>query len=134
MITMLKVLIYIIFGIEKDMLIIISQGRGVCTSLNKTSIFLFPGIDLMQNCANGEDRHAILQLALLRVLRVANGHVGLNDEDISERDSVDPEIWAPASLFRALRAHRWVINTDEQDAHEFFQVCNLMKIKLPGLS
>ena len=57
------------------------------------------------------------------MLRVANGFVGLSDEEgISDRESVDPEIWAPASLFRALRAHRWVINTDEQDAHEFFQV------------
>ena len=69
------------------------------------------------------DSVSILQLALLRVLRVANGLSGLNDdEDSSEGDGVDPEIWAPASLFRALRAHRWVINTDEQDAHEFFQV------------
>ena len=39
-----------------------------------------------------------------------------------EKEELDPEIWAPAALFRALRAHRWVINTDEQDAHEFFQV------------
>lgn len=80
-------------------------------------------IDLLQDCPKIDRSKSVLQLALLRVLRVANGQSGLkNDDDITEREAVDPEIWAPASLFRALRAHRWVINTDEQDAHEFFQV------------
>ena len=80
-------------------------------------------IDLIQECPKMDHNKSVLQLALLRVLRVANGQSGLkNDEDITDREAVDPEIWAPSSLFRALRAHRWVINTDEQDAHEFFQV------------
>ena len=77
---------------------------------------------MLDDCTKIDDSASILQLALLRVLRVANGFDGLNDDEDSNRDGVDPEIWAPASLFRALRAHRWVINTDEQDAHEFFQV------------
>ena len=78
--------------------------------------------NIIDDCTKIDDSASVLQLALLRVLRVANGFHGLDDEDFSDKDGVDPEIWAPASLFRALRAHRWVINTDEQDAHEFFQV------------
>ena len=78
--------------------------------------------NIIDDCTKNDDSASVLQLALLRVLRVANGFHGLDDEDFSNKDGVDPEIWAPASLFRALRAHRWVINTDEQDAHEFFQV------------
>ena len=89
-------------------------------------IFILLDESALDDCPKIDDSASILQLALLRVLRVANGLSGLNDdEDSSEGDGVDPEIWAPASLFRALRAHRWVINTDEQDAHEFFQVSKL---------
>ena len=81
------------------------------------------GDELTHSCPKLDDSKCILQLALLRVLRVANGDAGHTGEDESdEKKAGDPEIWAPASLFRALRAHRWVINTDEQDAHEFLQV------------
>ena len=91
-------------------------------------VFIILDESALDDCPKIDDSASILQLALLRVLRVANGLSGLNDdEDSSEGDGVDPEIWAPASLFRALRAHRWVINTDEQDAHEFFQVSKLYK-------
>ena len=71
---------------------------------------------------NFDVNNSILKLALLRVLRVANGSLNFSDDENCEKEELDPEIWAPAALFRALRAHRWVINTDEQDAHEFFQV------------
>ena len=65
------------------------------------------------------------------MLKVANGNVGFQDEEeLVEKEEIDPEIWAPASLFRALRAHRWVINTDEQDAHEFFQVCKFLLCRI----
>ena len=79
-------------------------------------------IDTIQGYPKLDNSKSILQLALLKVLRVANGNVGLEDGETGENKEIDQEIWAPAALFRALRAHRWVINTDEQDAHEFFQV------------
>ena len=66
----------------------------------------------------GEDYLNSLQMSLLSVLRVTNG---LRKDGV-DQEMGDPEIWAPAQLFRALRAHGWVINTDEQDAHEFLQV------------
>ena len=64
-----------------------------------------------------EEHH--LQTSLLTVLRVINS---LETEEDEGRGEVgDPEVWAPARLFRALRAHGWVANYGEQDAHEFFQ-------------
>lgn len=62
---------------------------------------------------------ARLQSSLFTVLKAANGY----DEDLLDEDEVgDPEVWAPARLFRTLRTYGWVINSGEQDAHEFFQV------------
>jgi len=67
-----------------------------------------------------------LQTSLLTVLRVINGFDG--DEEDANLEHVtgdpvvgDPEVWAPARLFKALSAQGWVANYQEQDAHEFFQ-------------
>lgn len=63
-----------------------------------------------------------LQTSLLTVLRVINGFdIDVIESSDGESEVGDPEVWAPARLFRALSAHGWVANYQEQDAHEFFQ-------------
>ena len=98
---------------------LLQQNKEISTSIRSE----VEGNDVSHKSRKLDDSMSILQLALLRVLRVANGNVGHTDGDESDRkDDSDSEIWAPATLFRALRTHGWIINTDEQDAHEFFQV------------
>ena len=59
-----------------------------------------------------------LILSFLTVLRVINGQ---DTEEDAQGEVGVPDVWAKARLFRSLRTHGWVINTGEQDAHEFFQ-------------
>jgi len=71
--------------------------------------------------ATGKDKK--LRSSLLTVLRVVNGH---DADDVTGNNGGegmvgDPEVWAPALLFKTLRLYGWVVNSGEQDAHEFFQ-------------
>ncbi|GFS17407.1 ubiquitin carboxyl-terminal hydrolase 30-like protein [Elysia marginata] len=58
---------------------------------------------------NNEDR--LLTSTIFKVIKV------LNNED-----SETPDPYDPSQVFQALRAKRWVITSDEQDAHELMNV------------
>ncbi|RUS78717.1 hypothetical protein EGW08_013538 [Elysia chlorotica] len=65
---------------------------------------------MMESMARNNEE-GVLTSSIFKVIKV------LNNEDEAAPDPFDP-----SQVFRALRAKRWVITADEQDAHELFNV------------
>ena len=66
-----------------------------------------------------------LQTSLLTVLRVINGFdIDVIESSDGESEVGDPEVWAPARLFRALSAHGWVANYQVSSLTQFIFLFN----------
>ena len=71
------------------------------------------------NVFQAKERHH-LQTSLLTVLRVINGFdIDVIESSDGESEVGDPEVWAPARLFRALSAHGWVANYQVSSLTQF---------------
>ena len=76
------------------------------------------------NVFQAKEKHH-LQTSLLTVLRVINGFdVDVIESSDGESEVGDPEVWAPARLFRALSAHGWVANYQVSSLTQFIFLFN----------
>lgn len=83
--------------------------NAVLQALAACSVF----ITWLKYCTSKKNENDSLASALLQVLR---------DLNWQSSQTYDGEVHSPTKVIEALRARRWVISNEEQDAHELFHV------------
>ena len=105
---------------------------SLCAALKTIEILIIS--ILYNNVFQAKEKHH-LQTSLLTVLRVINGFdIDVIESSDGESEVGDPEVWAPARLFRALSAHGWVANYQVSSLTQFIFFFNFNIIQYQGRS